>query len=151
MAVGGRKPKEDRSQVRHSVPAVHDWAEVPNVPYAGERPKLPTRYRMDPDDGVPVRVSWPARTKSWWATVSAMPHCVLWTPADWEFALDTAETHARFVEGGPAAELRIREKVLGTTADARRDLRIRYVDPKSTVVSSPGEVVKLDDYRDLYG
>jgi hypothetical protein len=28
---------------------------------------------------------------------------------------------------GQAAELRLRERVLGTTLDARRDLRIRYI------------------------
>jgi hypothetical protein len=35
--------------------------------------------------------------------------------------------------GGPiglATELRNREKVLGTTIDSRRDLRIRYTDPR---------------------
>lgn len=150
MPLAGRKPKADRSQVRHRNPAAHDWTEVPNVPFAGERPKLPPRYRST-EDGKPVRVSWPARTKSWWETVSTMPHCVLWTSSDWEFALDTAETHARFVEGHNATELRIREKLLGTTLDARRDLRIRHVDPKPSTSSAGTGVTNLDDYRSLYG
>ncbi|MEV2236688.1 hypothetical protein [Micromonospora sp. NPDC049891] len=68
--------------------------------------------------------------------------------------MDTAEVHARFVEGGSATELRIREKLLGTTLDARRDLRIRYVDPKpaaSPAGAAGAGVTKLDDYRSLYG
>ena len=48
--------------------------------------------------------------------------------------------------GGPiglATELRNREKVLGTTIDSRRDLRIRYTEPASSPVTN------LDQYRDL--
>ena len=48
--------------------------------------------------------------------------------------------------GGPiglATELRNREKVLGTTIDSRRDLRIRYAEPASSPVTN------LDQYRDL--
>ena len=79
-----------------------------------------------------------------------MPHCTLWGPAEWDFALDAIELAAQFHEGDTrvATELRNREKVLGTTGDFRRDLRIRYVDPKAEV--STGEnVTSLDDYRDL--
>jgi hypothetical protein len=59
-----------------------------------------------------------------------MPHCVLWYPSDWQFALDTAMVHASAAHGSVSAmgELRQREKIMGTTVDARRDLRIRYVD-----------------------
>jgi hypothetical protein len=39
--------------------------------------------------------------------------------------------------------LRNREKVLGTTIDSRRDLRIRYTEPASSPVTN------LDQYRDL--
>lgn len=151
MPIAGRKPKADRSQVRHRNPAAHDWTEVPNVPFEGG-PKLPTRYRVDAESGQTFAVAWPPRTEAWWETVSSMPHCVLWTASDWDFALDTAEVHARFVEGGSATELRIREKLLGTTLDARRDLRIRYVEPKASAASgTPGGVVQIDDYRSLYG
>ena len=149
MPVAGRKPK-DPAERRNRMPAAHDWTEVESTPYDGEVPRLPIRY-VTTQDGETLRVAWPAATKRWWQVVSRMPHCRLWTESDWQFALDTAEVHARFMSGSPATELRTREKVLGTTADARRDLRIRYVDPKSTVESSPGEVVVLDDYRDLYG
>jgi hypothetical protein len=58
-----------------------------------------------------------------------MPHCVLWTAAEWRYALDTAMVAAAFHSGDlkQAKELRQREAVLGTTLDARRQLRIRYV------------------------
>jgi hypothetical protein len=42
--------------------------------------------------------------------------------------------------------LRNREKVLGTTIDSRRDLRIRYTEPAS---SPPAGVTNRDQYRDL--
>ena len=76
---------------------------------------------------------WPAATLRWWRAISRMPHCVVWTASDWQFALDTAVIAAAFHAGDYrlAAELRQREKVLGTTVDARRDLRIRYLDPDS--------------------
>ena len=47
---------------------------------------------------------------------------------------------------GLASELRNREKVLGTTIDSRRELRIRYTEPAS---SPPAGVTNLDHYRDL--
>ena len=149
MPVAGRKPTPDRSQVRHRNPAAHDWVEVENTPYDGPRPELPARYKVT-EDGERVRVQWPARTRAWWESVSRMPHCRLWTDGDWQFALDTAEVHARFVEGDRAAELRIRERVMGTTSDALRDLRIRYVDPAPAAPVKPTGVVSIDDYRRLY-
>ncbi|MEU8264926.1 hypothetical protein AB0C02_30470 [Micromonospora sp. NPDC048999] len=155
MAVAGRKPKDDRSQVRHRNPATHDWAEVVNLPYDGDHPSLPTRMvRVEDKDGKAVskRGGWPAATRRWWETVSTMPHCRLWEPSDWQFAVDSAEVHARWVEAtGPASEVRIREKLLGVTLDARRDLRIRYVEPKTPAAGDGAGVVQLDAYRDLYG
>lgn len=138
MPVTGRKPKPE-GQRRNRMPATHEWIEVENTPYDGERPSLPRRSG-----------GWPAATRRWWEVVSRMPHCRLWSEADWQFAVDTAEVHARWARGeGSASEVRIREKLLGTTLDARRDLRIRYVDPKPA--AAPAGVVKLDDYRELYG
>jgi hypothetical protein len=82
-----------------------------------------------------------------------MPHASLWTEADWQFALDTAEVAAAFHEGDTkmAVELRQREKIMGTTLDARRDLRIRYVE--ATEGKSDDEaVLDMDAYRrDLRG
>lgn len=98
---------------------VQGWTEVPDVPFAGERPKL-TIGRGTP----------PAATVRWWAAVSSMPHCVLWGPSDWTFAMDTARLHAAMVRGEfrYAAEVRAREKLMGTTVKARELLKIRYVD-----------------------
>lgn len=136
MPVAGRKPKPD-GQKRHRNKPTYEWVEVVDVPFDGDRP--------EPDPG------WPARTRAWWATVSTMPHCVLWKPSDWEFALDTAAVAAAF-HGGDlkvAAELRARDKILGTTADARRDLRIRYVD--AVVEESSANVTAIDEYRGMVG
>nr|WP_189079253.1 hypothetical protein [Mangrovihabitans endophyticus] len=98
-------------------------------------------------------LGWPERTQQWWKTVRRMPHAKLWTESEWQFAFDVAEIHARFIEawkGANGTELRQREKLLGTTADARRDLRIRYVDPRPDDEEQlPAEVTRLDDYRDL--
>jgi hypothetical protein len=117
MPITGPPPKDDDQKVTRVKP-VHDWIHVVNVPYRGRRPKLG---------------AVPTETKRWWAVVSTMPHCALWTPADWQFALDTSRIHAAFIAGDMirAQELRVREKAMGTTMDARRDLRIRYVDESS--------------------
>jgi hypothetical protein len=81
-----------------------------------------------------------------------MPHTRLWIGADWQFALDTAELAARAAEDDAAAalyaELRARERVLGTTRDARIGQRIRYV-PQADTDPGDGSVALLDSYRDL--
>ena len=122
LAVRGPKPKPD-GQKRFRGAPTHEWTEVPNEPFT-EGVELP-EYRSD---GRP----WPERTKQKWETWRRMPHAKLWQPAEWSFALDTLEIAAEFHKTGEtrfATELRNREKVLGTTADYLRDLRIRYVDP----------------------
>lgn len=154
--IRGAKPKEDRSQVRHRI-AVLDFDDYPDVPFDG--PKLPTRWRYE--SGKEVRAAWPAATKRWWEKIRQMPHAKSWAPTDWEFAFTTAEGHARFTEGkGSLTELRARERRMGTTADARRDMRIRYVAPSAaTKREDAGEVApavaasvtQLDDFRGLYG
>jgi hypothetical protein len=138
---GAKRKPEGQAVTRHK-PAV-EWTSVPDVPFSG--PKLPTRR----SDGRP----WPTWTKRWWKAISSMPHAALFSEADWEYAFATAAIAAIFHEAGPreivsaAAELRQREKVLGTTVDARRDLRIRYVDPAP--VEQPDEVIRIDAYREL--
>lgn len=129
----GRKPKPKGTAVNRS-PSVHDWTDVVDVPYDGDRPSLPK--------------GTPAETGRWWDAVSRMPHCVLWSPTDWQFALDTSRVHAAFVGGdlARAAELRIRESHMGTTMDALRDLRIRYVD-ESEDDSGSSDVSNIDDVR----
>lgn len=99
---------------------------------------------------IPAR--WPSETRKWWRTVSRMPHCVLWNESDWQFALDTAMVAAAFHSGDArvANELRQREKIMGTTADARRDLRIRYVD-EAPPEADPAIVTAMDAYRRTAG
>ena len=137
MAVPGTKPKPDGQKVTR-VPQTHDWTEVVNVRYDGERPN-------------PGRL--PKVTLEWWADVSTMPHCVLWTPQQWRFALDTARVHA--MAFGPKArttligEVRTREKQMGVTADQLRDLRIRYVEPvvEATRIDGDGEIADFEAER----
>lgn len=139
--VTGRKPKPDGQKRNHHKPT-YDWVEVPAVPFSGG-PSLPSRRSGNR--------AWPARTKRWWAVISTMPHCVLWEASDWEYALDTAYVAAEFHAGDVrvATELRNREKWLGTTFDARRDLRIRYVDPSEN--EEPAGVTRINDYRAAVG
>lgn len=125
MAITGRKPKDEKV-TRH--PLTHDWVDVPDVPFRGCECPEPG----GPGCGgahIPKCPSRRIATKQWWTGVTAMPHCVLWSPMDWQYALDTARIHAAFAGGdfARAAELRIRERIMGTTVEARRDLRIRYV------------------------
>lgn len=143
MAVTGRKPKPEGQAVNRNKP-VHDWVEVENVPFT-EGPKLSARRTNGRQ--------WDRRTKQKWDSWRSMPHCVLWGPAEWDFALDSIELAALFHETGEtkyATELRNRERVLGTTMDYRRDLRIRYVDPKPEGDgSADAGVTNIADYRDL--
>lgn len=139
MPVSGRKPKP-QGQARNRMPATHEWTEVVRVPFDGG-PDLPDMR----SDGR----RWSDRTKAKWDAWRAMPHCKLWGPAEWDFALDSIELAALVHDGEPrhSTELRNREKVLGTTLDYLRDLRIRYVDAPSE--SDSAEVTNIADYRDL--
>lgn len=122
MAIRGRKPKADSEKVTR-VALGHEWIDVPDVPFAGKP------LGKHPEPGA----SWAAGTREWWKAVSAMPHCILWTPAMWSYARDTAVIYDRWLKGdvARAGELRNRAKQLGTTMDSLRDLRIRYVNPKT--------------------
>jgi hypothetical protein len=141
MPVTGRKPKpHGLARTRHQ--PVHDWVTVDNVPF---------------EDGMVLPESradgraWPDRTKAKWDAWRSMPHAKLWSPAEWQFALDSLELAADFHKTGEpkyGTELRNREKVLGTTLDFRRDIRIRYVDPQAEGDVAAG-VANIADYRDL--
>jgi len=130
MAMAGRKPADRPTVTRHK-PTV-DWTEVVNAPYTGPKPTLPESRMVMTPKGELQEFPIEARTHAWWEAVTTMPHCVLWHPSDWQFALDTAMVHADAAHGKTTAmaELRMREKVMGTTVDARRDLRIRYIEPE---------------------
>lgn len=157
MGLPGAKPKTDRSQVvtRHK-PA--EWTEVPDVAFEGG-PEIPDRNAPEistalmADAGVIPGRDWPHQTRRWWSVIRRMPHAVLWSSADWEFAMATLEIHARTFEGWrgyTGAELRQREKLLGVYMDARRDLRIRYVPaPDAAPSDHDADVVTLADYRSL--
>ena len=142
MPVVGRKPNEGKP-VRHRVKPVHEWTEVEDDAFDGA-PELPK-----PAQG---RAPWPPETKAWWKVVSRMPHCILWDDSDWQFAFDTARVAAAFHGGDvrAATELRQREKVMGTTVDARRDLRIRYV-PTGTSGAQSAGVLAIDEYKKRIG
>jgi hypothetical protein len=144
MAVTGRKPKDGPK--RNRVAAVHDWTTVVDRPYDGPRPTLPDARRVEWTDRELGRQSdmQPLQpiTRQWWDRVAAMPHCVLWSDADWQYAVTTALVADAVFAGDVrlAGELRQRERVLGTTLDARRDLRIRYVPLEDE--SAEGEVTE---------
>ncbi|CAM5742434.1 hypothetical protein MAUB1S_01521 [Mycolicibacterium aubagnense] len=141
MAIRGRKPKAV-GLTRHRNPPAHAWTEVLNVPFEGA-PKLPARRC----NGRP----WPTRTRKAWKAWSTMPHCVLWQPSDWSFALDTLELTALVHEGEPrwAAEVRNRQRVLGTTAEFLRDMRIRYVGPEEPGTAAGATVTSMQEWCDL--
>lgn len=152
MPVAGAKPKPEGTTVTRN-PKIHDWTEVENTPYTGPVPvRLPaSRVRTLPFGGV-ERVPTHPMTRSWWRTITRMPHCALWSESDWRYALATALVADQFFYGHPgsATELARRERVLGATLDARRDLRIRYVDPKPDKSEGDGaSVTRLADYRSL--
>jgi len=136
------------------VARIHEFIEVPNVPFPNPPALLPRAAQGETawaDAGVIPGDGWPEATKHWWDVISTMPHCTLWTSSDWAFAQATAECHARFAEGWKGytgGELRQREKLLGVFLDARRDLRIKYVDPPADQ-PLPADVPRLDDYRAL--
>jgi hypothetical protein len=98
VAIQGRKPKRD-GQARHRNPLVHQWTEVPDVPFVGGA-ELPERRGC----GRP----WPERTREKWEVWRSMPHCVLWQPSDWAFALTAIELAAYVHDGETrlAGELR---------------------------------------------
>lgn len=131
MAVAGRKPKEGAK--RNRMPATHEWTDVIDEPYQGARPELPDGRRVEwSEQGAGRRAEQQPlqpMTHVWWERISGMPHCVLWSDADWQYAVTTAMIADAVFSGDVrlGGELRMRERVLGTTRDARRDLRIRYV------------------------
>ena len=129
MPVSGPKPTGKAvTQGRAKV----ETTDVIDTPYDGPKPELPSERNTMLKNGDVIIVPMGEPTKQWWERISSMPHCVLWTDSDWQFALDTAKVHSAAQNGSMPAitELRQREKILGTYWEARRDLRIRYVEPE---------------------
>jgi hypothetical protein len=141
MAPRGMKPKP-QGEARFRGQQMHGWIEVIDTPFEGG-PGLPSLRR----DGQP----WPDWAPEKWRVWSSMPHARLWFEPDWQYALDSLELAAIAFEEdakvGLFAELRIREKQMGTTWSARQDMRIRYVDPAEEPVRAG--VTSLEEYRDL--
>lgn len=134
MAIAGRTPKA----VKHGrTPLSTEWKDIPDLPYDGPTPDLPA---------LPRRQKWREPVVDWWDEIRVMPHCRLWGATDWRFAIETARMKQQFwleLEDGEmkttlATEIRRREDQMGTTVEARRKLRIRYVDPE------PDEVAEDD-------
>jgi hypothetical protein len=123
VAVTGPESKASK----HGRGASAGFTEVPNTPFDGPSPDLPKVRGM----------RWHPQVAAWWEQVRRMPHCVLWGPTDWLFALDLAylkqDWWQQYSEGivmsTKSTEIRRREDQLGTTAEARRKLLIRYVIP----------------------
>lgn len=149
MGMAGRKPSE--RPVVHRVKPTVDWTDVINEPFSGFVPELPQSRTVMSKDGEPIEIPIETRTRNWWNALTKMPHCVLWQDSDWAFAIDTAMVHAAASHGAitAMAELRMREKVLGTTVDSRRDLRIRYVEPEREPILEV--VTNIDDRRNRLG
>lgn len=120
-----RGPAPSARRLGHSPNA--DWTDVANRQFEGVSPDLPK---------LPARQKYHVLVTTWWEMVRHMPHCVRWTPTDWQFAVETAllkhffwtDAQAGEVKITAATEIRRREEQMGTTEEARRKLRIRYVD-----------------------
>lgn len=142
-------PQKPNSITR--VPVVRDWLEIEEIPYTGEKPDLPTSRGVivrakDEADSVEF-LPLSEMTEEWWDAVSSMPHCCLWGPSDWAFAIATALVADSVFYGDmkSAGELRMREAKMWTTADSRRANKVRYVEPKP---QSEAKVTDLGEYRD---
>lgn len=132
--------------VKHGRTPNADWTDVVDVPYTGPSPDLPR---------LPGRRKWNDLVVQWWEQVRTMPHCVLWRNTDWMFAIETAmQKHDYYADDErrttAAAEVRRREAMMGTTGEARRQLRIRYVAADEGAVEPddvdlPVEVVEQDE------
>ncbi len=111
-----------------------EWDDVPDVPFVHGR-ALPTYYDWP----------WHPAVEKWFEVVASMPHAVRWREADWLAVNDLALLKHRQYEGtattGDIVEIRRREDQLGTTAEARRKLRIRYTTPRSETAATPAGAV----------
>ncbi|MFI7608800.1 hypothetical protein ACIBTV_27320 [Micromonospora sp. NPDC049366] len=152
------KPGPAAKANKHGRAPSGDWTEVVNLPYEGPSLDLPKPRRGGP--------KWLPEVEAWWEQVRKMPHCALWEPSDWVFALETAymkndwwmEYHGGVVHSTKSTEIRRREDQMGTTREARRKLLIRYVEPvdetdeettpgTAPVAQGGGNVIGIDSRR----
>jgi hypothetical protein len=118
VAITGPAPKDGK---RRRNADTFQWTEVADSPFAGESPDLPEQITS-------------ALVADWYSAIRRMPHCVLWSPSDWQFAVTTAfvaaECYDPEAKMHPFGELRQREAKMGVTVEDRMKLRIRYVRPE---------------------
>lgn len=142
MAVKGRKPKPE-GQAVHRVKPIHEWIEVPNVPNENA-PKIPR--------------DWPRATQVWFNIIRKLPHTAIWGKDDWLFLFDSALVHIEFNrrpwDTKQAVELRRRTALMGVGFDARRNLKIRYIDVDTKAIVEDDDygedednVINLDDFK----
>lgn len=134
----GRPANPDRSAVRNRVPLRKHYETVENIPFEEGRQR-----RLPPRPGHPKGI-WPERTLRWWDNIRVMPHAKLWEDSDWDFATETAMIHAMFWQEGEtklATELRLRERLMGCTWEARVSAGIIYSDPEPAPLA---DVTALD-------
>jgi len=132
VAAVGRKPKPAGQALNRNKP-VHDWTEVPDVPYAGDSPDLPPN------------VPWSAYTLDLWEAARVVPHAGLWSRGEWLIHIAAMFAVEKNWEN-PTSEMRLRVAKIGMTAEDLRDLRIRYIEPTAEAAEN---VSRIDDYRDL--
>lgn len=150
MAIGGAKPKPPGQAVTR-VPQKFEWLEVPDRPNPNPPPMPARRPRMNTNRKWVAR-AWPEACAEKWDIWSRMPHTVVWTKADWDWAADALHAAAMAMEitSDPKWDDRLRqyEKVMGTTRDALLTLRIRYTEPVAEAGADAG-VARMADYRAL--
>lgn len=125
LAGRGPMPREDRSTIRFRGKPDKSWQTVENTPFlAGRSRELPP---LPHGKGL-----WHGRTLAWWDNIRTMPHARLWTDTDWDFAIATARLHHEFWLGDMKVEtgLRIRERLMGVTWEARQSAGIKYAEPE---------------------
>ncbi len=146
----GPAPKDPTLRRRTNSP--EEWTDIPNVPYTGPRPTLPRKRQVLGKGGQLMDVPISDLTRRWWKVVTSMPHCALWDSGEWQYAVTTAivADNVHYGINAAVSQLRVRERAMGTTPDARRALRIRYTDPNTTAtVHELHPVPEPEDYRDL--
>lgn len=104
-------------------------------------------------DGEKHDFVWPEHTKAWWLNWRRSAMARVFTPADWDFLLETAVLHASFWDGdrSVASELRLRVAKFGATPEDRLRLKLEIEtddqdeEPEEALPDS--SVPDISDYR----
>lgn len=141
--------EDERLALRVQVLRDQDWRDRVAL-RALDAQRIPSLAELERAVAIANPSGWPPPTRAWFKAVGRLPHAALWTEADWQFAVDTAWLVAAFHIGDHrlAGEIRARERIMGTTADARRSCRIRYIDAEGQPTERDHHaVVAMADYR----